>query len=138
MDSFIKGSSIVAAIPTLLYVGMAQNRNRLQALSLSSNPDVVDYLSIPYETIVVGILISYGVTNIVMNRYKDDEDRVPVSKIILCGASLGLFLSTVGRFGLDLPTKMFKLPPSRAFTVHPIAMVMYVAIMFYVNKILNL
>jgi len=137
MDSFLKGSSVAVALPTLIYVGMAQNRNRIQALSLASNSEVLDFLSIPYEIIVVGILVSYGITNIVMNRQKDAEDHVPISKKLIIGASLGLFLSTVGRFGLDLPTKMFKLPSFRTWTVHPIAIVMYMAIMFYVDMILN-
>jgi len=134
---FIKGSSLVATIPTLVYVGMAQNRNRISALGLASNPDVKQFLSIPYELIVIGILVSYGVTNTILKRNKDDEGNVPVSKVLLCGASLGLFLSVVGRFGLDLPVKMFKIPSSESWTVHPIAIVLYMFIMIYVNKIIK-
>ena len=134
---FIKGSSLVATIPTLVYVGMAQNRNRISALGLASNPDVKQFLSIPYELIVIGILASYGVTNTILKRNKDDEGNVPVSKVLLCGASLGLFLSIVGRFGLDLPVKMFKISSSESWTVHPIAIVLYMFIMIYVNKIIK-
>jgi len=128
---------LVATIPTLVYVGMAQNRNRISALGLASNPDVKQFLSIPYELIVIGILASYGVTNTILKRNKDDEGNVPVSKVLLCGASLGLFLSIVGRFGLDLPVKMFKISSSESWTVHPIAIVLYMFIMIYVNKIIK-
>ena len=134
---FIKGSSLVAALPTLVYVGMAQNKNRLAALGMASNPNVKQFLSIPYEFIIIGILASYGVSNTILKKYEDDKGNVPMKKVLLCGASLGLFLSTVGRFGLDLPVKMFKIPSSQSWTVHPIAIVLYMFIMIYVNKIIN-
>jgi len=134
---FIKGSSLVATIPTFVYVGLAQHRNRVSALGLASNPKVKQFLSIPYELIVIGILASYGVATTVMNRNKDEDGDVHILKVLACGASLGLFLSTVGRFGLGLPVKMFNIPQSESWTVHPIAIMLYMIIMMYVNKVIN-
>jgi len=72
-----------------------------------------------------------------LQKNKDEEDNVPRSKILLCGASLGLFLSIVGRFGFDLPIKMFKMSESSSWTVHPIAIVLYMIIFLYVEKIIK-
>lgn len=144
MHDFIRGSSIVAALPTLLYVGFHQHKNRIGALSLASSPGVREFLSIPYESIVLGILVAYGLTYKIMkliHRPKDGVDEgasgVPTKTLVVGGAALGLTLSLIGRFGMNLPVKMFNMPPARSHLVHPIAIVLYAFIFLYVDKALG-
>lgn len=147
MHDFIRGSSIVAALPTLMYVGFHQHKNRVGALELVSSPRVREFLSIPYEAIVLGILVAYGVTYKIMkllHRSKDEgvvddqvEPGVPTKTLVLGGAALGLSLSVIGRFGMNLPVKMFRMPPARTYLVHPIAIVLYAFIFLYVEKALS-
>ncbi len=145
MYDFIRGSSIVAALPTLMYIGFHQNANRIGALALASTPGVREFLSIPYEAIVLGILVAYGLTYKIMrllHRAEDGVDEsvsgVPTKTLIVGGAILGLTLSIIGRFVLNLPVKMFHMSPSRAHLVHPIAIVLYALIFLYVDKALGI
>ena len=137
MDNFVKGSSVAAAIPTLLYVGYYQMKNRKALIGSSSSPELKDFLSIPFEIMVIGILVSYGITYSFMKHNIDEEKDSKLSKITkvaLHGGLLGLSLSLVGRFGLDLPVKMFKIPRNKAFSVHPTAFVMYIFIFMYIYQ----
>jgi len=86
---------------------------------------------------VIGILVSYGITYSFMKHNIDEEKDSKLSKITkvaLHGGLLGLSLSLVGRFGLDLPVKMFKIPRNKAFSVHPTAFVMYIFIFMYIYQ----
>ena len=137
MDNFVKGSSVAAAIPTLLYVGYYQMKNRKALIGSASSPELKDFLSIPFEIMVIGILVSYGITYSFMKHNIDEEKDSKLSKITkvaLHGGLLGLSLSLVGRFGLDLPVKMFKIPRNKAFSVHPTAFVMYIFIFMYIYQ----
>ena len=137
MDNFIKGSSIVAALPTFLYVGYYQMQNRNYLLKTASSPDLKSFLSIPYEIMVIGILVSYGITYSLMKRNIDVEDSnvTKLTKVAIHGAILGVILSIIGRFALDLPVKMFKIPRNKAFSVHPSAFILYIFIFLYVYYI---
>ena len=53
LENFIKGSSLVAAFPTLLYVGVFQMKNRQALLQKASSLELQNFLSIPFESIVV-------------------------------------------------------------------------------------
>ena len=131
IENFIKGSSVVAAFPTLLYVGFFQMKNRQDLLKKASSLELQNFLSIPYESMVVGILVSYGITFALMKRNVDEEKDSKLQKIIKIvshGAILGLFLSIIGRFYFDLPVKMFGIPKNQSFKVHPIAMILYAVI----------
>lgn len=138
MENFIKGSSVVAAIPTLLYVGFAQMKNRKEMLNQATSPELKSFLSIPFEIIVVGILVAYGVAYASMKESMNEEDSTMLkyTKVAIHGASLGLTLSLFGRFMFDLPVKMFGLPSNAAWTVHPTALFIYIAIFIYVNIII--
>lgn len=69
-QQFVKGSSVVAAIPTLVYLGAAQRKNRIKLLR--TNPEILlSFLSIPYESIVVGVLILYGIAYASLPRDTD-------------------------------------------------------------------
>ena len=59
-NGFVAGSSFLSALPTLLYVGMAQRK--IGCRSCRADASIEEYLSIPFETIIVGILVAYGVT----------------------------------------------------------------------------
>jgi len=137
MDNFIKGSSIVAALPTFLYVGYYQMQNRNSLLKTASSPELKSFLSIPYEIMVIGILVSYGITYSLMKRNIDVEDSnvTKLTKVAIHGAILGVILSIIGRFALDLPVKMFKIPRNKAFSVHPSAFILYIFIFLYVYYI---
>ena len=137
MDNFIKGSSIVAALPTFLYVGYYQMQNRNSLLKTASSPELKSFLSIPYEIMVIGILVSYGITYSLMKRNIDVEDSnvTKLTKVAIHGAILGVILSIIGRFVLDLPVKMFKIPRNKAFSVHPSAFILYIFIFLYVYYI---
>ncbi len=128
--NFIKGSSVVATLPTLLYVGFFQMKNRTKLLKTASG-ELKTFLSIPFETMVVGILVAYGVTFTIMKRNLDEENDSKLKKIIKIsahGAILGFTLSVIGRFGLDLPVKMFGIPRAQAGKVHPTAIILYAII----------
>lgn len=138
MDNFIKGSSIVAALPTFLYVGYYQMQNRNSLLKSVSSPELKSFLSIPYEIMVIGILVSYGITYSLMKRNIDednDSNVTKLTKVAIHGAILGVILSIIGRFALDLPVKMFKIPRNKAFSVHPSAFILYIFIFLYVYYI---
>lgn len=58
MEDFIKGSSILAALPTILYLGFYQRKNRLSALNSINDPAQISlktFLSIPFESILAGV-----------------------------------------------------------------------------------
>ena len=131
IENFIKGSSFVAAFPTLLYVGFFQMKNRQDLLKKASSLELQNFLSIPFESIVVGILVAYGITFSLMKRNIDEEKDSKSKKIIKVmshGAILGLVLSTIGRFYFDLPVKMFGIPKSQESNVHITALGLYALI----------
>jgi len=133
MDDFLKGSSMAVALPTMVYVGMAQRKNRLAAFSNSTDQATQEFLSIPYESIAVGIPIMYGITYTLLKYYNDDPSR---KETMLFGAALGLTLSLIGRFVFDLPIKMFGLMET-PWMVHIVAPILYTLIFVYVDKLLN-
>lgn len=136
MENFVKGSSVVAALPTLLYVGFYQMKNRNKMLNEATSPEIKAFLSIPFETIVVGILVAYGISYALMKESineEEDSTMLRYTKVAIHGASLGLTLSLFGRFMFDLPVKMFGIPSNQAWTVHPTAILLYIAIFVYVN-----
>ena len=128
----------MAAIPTLLYVGFYQRKNRIALLEKAISSDMISFLSITFESIFIGILLAYGIAYASIQKESEDEDSSnSVKSVVLTGAVLGLSLSLVGRFVFDLPVKMFGIPRDQSWQVHPIATILYVFIFLYVNKILN-
>lgn len=130
-SDFLKGSSIIAAMPTILYMGMYRRKNRL---NLPSN--VGNFASIPYESIVVGILLSYGVSTMILKRL-DDKNGNKKRNALLVGSTLGLLLSIIGRYGFDLPVKHFGMM-NNGFNVHIIAPVLYAIIfLLYISPLIH-
>jgi len=82
LENFIKGSSLVAAFPTLLYVGVFQMKNRQALLQKASSLELQNFLSIPFESIVVGVLVSYGIAFTIMKRNIDEEKDSKLKKLV--------------------------------------------------------
>ena len=144
MEDFLKSTSVVASLPTLLYIGLAHRTNRidlLQSLPGDASVSLVNFLSIPYEFLPLAISLVYGIAFKFVATSTDDSDsekRTRIKKSLLVGALTGLSLSVVGRFGLNLPTKMFKIPAEKAYTVHLVAPVLYMLIFIYVSYLMQL
>ena len=103
VNAFVVGSSIVSTIISFLYIGNAfRNSNRPS--------------DVQYETFPVFIPIMFGIANIMnvllVQKYPKTESA------IFSGAALGLLFSIIGRFGLDLPVKIFDTKPENEFKVH--------------------
>jgi len=137
MNDFIKGSSLAAALPTLLYVGFYQRKNRLSLLKNATSVDIRSFLSIPFESFSIGILLAYGLAYSSLQRDESEERSSNAKSVVISGAILGLSLSLIGRFVFDLPVKMFGIPRTQAWKVHPTAIILYILIFLYVNKVLN-
>lgn len=134
MSEFLKGTSVLVSLPTLLYVGAARRKNRLELLSTlegTMSVKLENFLSIPYEFLPLAISFVYGLAYKTAS-HDTEEDAPKIQKVVLVGALTGLFLSLVGRFGMGLPTKMFGMPPSKEHKVHIVATVLYMAIFVYV------
>lgn len=138
MDDSLRGTSVIVSVPTLLYVGLAQRRNRIELLNTlgsHTNIKLENFLSVPYEFLPVAISIVYGISYKFLNRDSDDGDDISSmfgTRTLAVGSLVGLSLSLVGRFGLDLPVKMFGIPSGKEYTVHIIASVVY-ALFVYVS-----
>ena len=140
MEDFIKGSSVVATVPTLLYVGYAQYLKRRRFALTTTDGDLKDFLSIPHELLPVGIAIVYGISYAMMKRVERDDDRMVYGirlKTLAFGFFTGLLLSLIGRFGLGLPTKLFDMSEGQAHTVHFVAPILYMAIFVHVDNVLG-
>lgn len=137
LHSFTLGSSVISTLPTLIYVGLAHRKNRISILNNPSNIDNIEsYLSIPFEFLIVGILVAYGITYSMIERNIKKNGKKNKTKVIVShGILLGLTLSLIGRFIFDLPVKMFNISRDKSWIVHPIAMVLYPIIMLYVDHI---
>lgn len=144
MDDVLKSTSVLVSLPTLVYVGLAQRKNRvklLQDLGGTMSPNLESYLTIPYEFLPVFISIVFGVALWFMRSNgcngegdKDDSGgtHIPTRRAVCIGAITGLSLSLAGRFGLDLPVNMFGFSPESAYMVHLVAPPLYMAIFIYV------
>ena len=143
MSDFIKGTSVLVSLPTLLYTGLAHRRNRLsllQSLSQSSDVKLSNFLSIPYEFIPLFICLGFGLAYkfIASTRTEEDEDKFVTAKALAVGFSVGLFFSLTGRFGMDLPVKMFNFTPDKAHMVHLVAPPLYMLIFTYVFNLMKI
>ena len=97
---------------TLIYLGIAFNK--------SNRPT-----DVPYELFPILLPVMYGIFGIV-NYYTISNYGYYYSYII--GAVFGLLLSIIGRFGLNLPTKIFHFTKYNEYQVHVYAMLIYAVI----------
>lgn len=145
MSDFLKSTSVFISLPTLIYVGLAHRTNRLELLkstSSSGNIKLQNFLSIPYEFLPLFISIVYGIAFNIARSSKDENqgDKKPLitPRVLLVGFLTGLGFSLVGRFGMDLPVKMFNFPREQSHRVHLIAPVIYAVIFVYVSFLMKM
>lgn len=146
MSEILKSTSVLVSLPTLIYVGMAHRRNRLElikSMSSSGNVKLDNFLSIPYEFIPLFICLVYGIAfKFVRSGKKEDEESSKESLITPCvllvGFLTGLGFSIAGRFGMDLPVKMFNFPRDQSHRVHLIAPFLYAVIFVYVSFLMKI
>jgi len=108
-------SSFVSII-TLLYVGFAFKK--------SNRPSHV-----PYEVFPIIIPLLYGVFGLI-NQFT--INKYGINSSLLVGAGFGLLLSLFGRFGLDLPVKIFGFTRNNAYLVHLYAGLLYALIFRFI------
>ena len=142
MEDFLKSTSVLISLPTLLYVGAAHRRNRLELLKDlqgAMSTQLENFLTIPYEFLSIFICVGYGLAYHFAKGSEDEdgERSDSLGKALLVGAITGLLFSLTGRFGMDLPVKMFRFPRERAHMVHIVAPPVYVAIFVYVFFLMN-
>lgn len=111
--AFLVGSSVVTSIITIAYVGAAY--------ATAGRPDDV---AIEWMTLVFSLI--YGAGAVIVNRVALMNGGGSAEWAWLVGAAVGLLLSVLGRFGADLPRKIFGMRADRAaWRVHVIAPIMY-------------
>ena len=113
MKSFLIGSSLPSIFITLLYTGYYFRTN--------GRPS-----DIPYEMFPLVIPLFFGIFALI-------EENI-IKNPPITGALLGLSLSLIGRFVLNLPQRMFGFDKSNVNQVHIIAMILYTFIFTYIVK----
>lgn len=110
LNVFFISSSI--SIITLGYIGIAYNNKHRPP-------------SIPYELFPIFISLLYGIFGVInyhiISNYGNNYS-------IIVGMGFGILLSVIGRFGLDLPIKLFGFTKNTSYQVHIYAAIMYAVI----------
>ena len=97
---------------TIGYVGFAHVKNQCP-------------LDVPYELFPIVIPLLYGIFGL-LNYYITTNYGNNYSVIV--GIVFGLLLSSIGRFGMDLPVKLFDFTKETAYKVHIYAIILYALI----------
>jgi hypothetical protein len=103
-------SSVVSVI-TLAYLNIAAARKKVKVPFMEF---------IPFTYGIVGLINLFVITSFGSNYS------------IFVGMLFGLALSTIGRFKLNLPTKLFNFTKQTEYQVHIYAMVLYAAIFHFI------
>ncbi len=118
--AFIIGSSLPSVLVSNVYIGMA-----------NSKKDIISR----YEFFPLGIALLFGLYNIInyllYKRLKND------SSAIISGILFGLTLSGIGRFIIDLPTRLFNFTRNNEYIVHIYASILYSIVFFLIIQTLN-
>ena len=104
-------SSFISII-TLGYIGIAYNNKNRPS-------------TIPYELFPILIPVLYGIFGLI-NYYIITNYGNNYS--IIVGMVFGILLSIIGRFGLNLPIKLFNFTKKTSYKVHIYAIIMYAII----------
>ena len=104
-------SSFISII-TLGYIGIAYNKKNRPS-------------NIPYELFPIFIPLLYGIFGLI-NYYIITKYENNYSLIV--GMVFGILLSIIGRFGVDLPIKMFNFTKNTSYKVHIYAVIIYAII----------
>ena len=81
--------------------------------------------TIPYELFPIFIPLLYGIFGLI-NYYIITKYENNYSLIV--GMVFGILLSIIGRFGVDLPIKMFNFTKNTSYKVHIYAVIIYAII----------
>ena len=104
-------SSFISII-TLVYTGIAYNNNNRPS-------------TIPYELFPIFLPLLYGIFGLInyyiISKYGNNYS-------LFVGMVFGILLSIIGRFGLDLPIKLFNFTKKTSYKVHIYAIIMYAII----------
>lgn len=126
LKHFIIGSSLPVCFITFVYNGMA--------FAKSGRPS-----NVPYEYIPIVVPLLFGLANVFMFKIRK-SNPVLGSKWwypFAIGAVTGLIFSFIGRFGFNLPTRIFTFTKKTAFQVHLYAPVLYALIFGLIVNNLN-
>ena len=118
--AFIIGSSLPSVLVSNLYIGIANSRK-----------DIVKR----YEFFPFGIALLFGIYN-VLNYLLYKEINNDLSAVIM-GIIYGLTLSSIGRFGMDLPVRLFDFSRKNESMVHLYASILYVGVFYFIIQNLN-
>ena len=122
VTGFIIASSIIVTFISLWYVGSAYDK--------AGSPR-----GIPIVPIEISMAVAFGLANIVNLLIDPDQSRWWIT--FLVGATLGVLFSLVGRFGYDLPRRIFNFNKKTEWRVHPIAFFLYGLIFAIIVRPLN-
>lgn len=92
--SFVAGSSVLAFLPTFLYVGHAWRTS------------AIDKGQFPYALFSILVPVFFGLANVVANRIPSKSSKGYTIKMAITGAIFGLVLSIIGSRFLDIPEKL--------------------------------
>tara|TARA_B110000967_G_scaffold194991_1_gene224046 strand:+ start:230 stop:619 length:390 start_codon:yes stop_codon:yes gene_type:complete len=85
--------------------------------------------TIPYELFPIFIPLLYGIFGLI-NYYIISNYGNNYS--IIVGMVFGILLSIIGRFGLDLPIKLFNFTKNKSYKVHIYAIIIYAIIFRFI------
>jgi len=126
--AFIIGSSILSCIVTFSYLGF-YHRNR--------RTDNSSHL-ISYEQIPIIVPILFGIANVVLYLLNNSlEWKYRRVMAVMIGSLTGFVFSLIGRFGYDLPDKLFKIEKNKQSIVHAVAPLLYSVIFGLIVQSLN-
>ena len=118
--AFVIGSSLPSVLVSNLYIGLA-----------NSKKDIIKR----YEFFPLGIALLFGIYN-VLNYLLYKEINNDLSAIII-GLLYGLTLSSIGRFGMDLPSRLFDFTKTNEYMVHVYAAILYAGVFYFIIQNLN-
>ena len=118
--AFVIGSSSISTLVSNLYIGIA-----------NSKKDIIKR----YEFFPLGIALLFGIYNVINYLlYKKIESDISA---IVIGILYGLTLSSIGRFGMDLPSRLFTFTKQNEHIVHIHASILYAGVFYFIIQNLN-
>lgn len=132
LAAFVIASSLLCVVFTYSYVAQAYRRK------VQKDGAVAARDTLQYEWLPIMVPLLFGIVNVIANF----GVRPPLGfgytvRMMIAGMFVGLVLSSVGTFGLDLPTKLFGLPEAEKHKYLFIAPLLYAAIWGVVVNFLN-
>lgn len=119
---FTISSSLIVFAITITYIGIAYRK--------AGRP-----IDIPFELFALFIPLSFGIFGII-NYYVIKKYNKNYS--LLVGLSLGILFSIMGRFGMNLPQRIFGHTKENEFMVHIYASIIYPLIFRFILTPLQL